>query len=891
MNTRITQHVHYAGQVRHDILLTITAMLVSLGAAELTASAQSTPRFTDWTSVSSTRVVGTLGGAAVTLTSSRESPFGGTVVDGSSTAFNDPLFAPPLASSDVVYFRAAPTPVTYTFSFTHPVVNPVLHLQSLASVLDFAGASPVKLSGQDVLQVAGTQVVGLFPGPLPLPYNDANGSVLLPGAFSSITFTATWQGGVDGIGLQLGETASIPLIWSGSYDPALATLPQAQGWTLMQSGPASPSPQVSGGVLTIGPTSPGSTQVFGRNDIATRFVSGTSIIEMDLQVLNSDVTSNGTTWYTGYWFYIVDTDGRQALLGFTNSGVYVGNNNEPAASTFTNWDTTSGFSRYRLFINSGGISLWANETLLVNNYPLGSTSNTRTPGRWFGAHTGLPCHTRLSGFRWGTSAVTFAAAGPGDNAFAIDTRADPGTSAPATSLNFNSLTIVDGGNFTLGSNEILNLNGGLGSLIIQPGGIFSGIGIVNGNILNQGLLRIPPTRITTANVTSGGNIVIPVPPSYGEPVVIPSPTPVETHQDTMLSFTGSGGGGWGGGGDGGTAGGSSGSFSSGGGHYVIQSPAVTFQGTTAWDGELEVTGTFEQTDTSFLRLFIAGSEQGETYSLLSVGQSATIDGTIQIVLDPVLLGYTPNVGDSFDMLIADAGITTAPDLAVQTLVTVDGAASLGLELDPYLSPFLMDPDDLVVFPTSLFDMALVNEGTTLRFTLNQPICSPQPIASTAPACGRDVALFTIPNPGSGPLTYQWQIEDAPMSETWHNIDAGFYPELGTVLTPTGRTMSIRKPRYFAGGTRFRCIITNPCNAITTAPTTLVVLDQTEETCGGCAICEADFDDNGGVDGADLSGFFSAYEGGAICADVDRNGGIDGADLALFFILYESGGCE
>lgn len=56
--------------------------------------------------------------------------------------------------------------------------------------------------------------------------------------------------------------------------------------------------------------------------------------------------------------------------------------------------------------------------------------------------------------------------------------------------------------------------------------------------------------------------------------------------------------------------------------------------------------------------------------------------------------------------------------------------------------------------------------------------------------------------------------------------------------------------------------------------------------GNC--CPADFDANGGVDGADLAAFFQAYEAGDDAADIDRNGGIDGADLAYFFTRYEAG---
>ena len=70
---------------------------------------------------------------------------------------------------------------------------------------------------------------------------------------------------------------------------------------------------------------------------------------------------------------------------------------------------------------------------------------------------------------------------------------------------------------------------------------------------------------------------------------------------------------------------------------------------------------------------------------------------------------------------------------------------------------------------------------------------------------------------------------------------------------------------------------------------IAVIPRTDGS--NCPACPADFDDNGGIDGADLAQFFYAYEEGSECADVDRNGGIDGADLANFFFVYEQGGCD
>jgi hypothetical protein len=55
-------------------------------------------------------------------------------------------------------------------------------------------------------------------------------------------------------------------------------------------------------------------------------------------------------------------------------------------------------------------------------------------------------------------------------------------------------------------------------------------------------------------------------------------------------------------------------------------------------------------------------------------------------------------------------------------------------------------------------------------------------------------------------------------------------------------------------------------------------------------CPADFNQDGGVDGADVSAFFAEWEAGNSDADVNRDGGVDGADIDTFFAAWESGGC-
>jgi hypothetical protein len=55
-------------------------------------------------------------------------------------------------------------------------------------------------------------------------------------------------------------------------------------------------------------------------------------------------------------------------------------------------------------------------------------------------------------------------------------------------------------------------------------------------------------------------------------------------------------------------------------------------------------------------------------------------------------------------------------------------------------------------------------------------------------------------------------------------------------------------------------------------------------------CPADFNCDGGVDGADVQAFFSSWEAGGSAADVDHNGGVDGSDVQSFFTLWEQGAC-
>lgn len=55
-------------------------------------------------------------------------------------------------------------------------------------------------------------------------------------------------------------------------------------------------------------------------------------------------------------------------------------------------------------------------------------------------------------------------------------------------------------------------------------------------------------------------------------------------------------------------------------------------------------------------------------------------------------------------------------------------------------------------------------------------------------------------------------------------------------------------------------------------------------------CIADFNEDGGIDGADVAAFFVDWAASLAAADVNADGGIDGADVETFFVLWSSGSC-
>ncbi len=80
---------------------------------------------------------------------------------------------------------------------------------------------------------------------------------------------------------------------------------------------------------------------------------------------------------------------------------------------------------------------------------------------------------------------------------------------------------------------------------------------------------------------------------------------------------------------------------------------------------------------------------------------------------------------------------------------------------------------------------------------------------------------------------------------------------------------------------YTCFVTTPCGT-GLSDRALLTVDQIP--------CPADYNQDGGIDGADVDAFYADWEAGDLNADVNQDGGVDGADVDYFFEKWEAGGC-
>lgn len=153
--------------------------------------------------------------------------------------------------------------------------------------------------------------------------------------------------------------------------------------------------------------------------------------------------------------------------------------------------------------------------------------------------------------------------------------------------------------------------------------------------------------------------------------------------------------------------------------------------------------------------------------------------------------------------------------------------------------------------------------------------------SAALTCPFDVAQFGITASGVGELIYTWQYQPES-GGAWITLINGYMPGIGMVTGTNSESLEIVEPDFMARGGRVRSRVTAECGTVFSNPAMLFLC--------ACPSCPADFNFDGGIDGADIDLFFSDWESDVPCADVNRDGGIDGGDIEAFYAAWESGQC-
>ncbi|MBS0198155.1 MAG: hypothetical protein JSR77_15480 [Planctomycetes bacterium] len=145
--------------------------------------------------------------------------------------------------------------------------------------------------------------------------------------------------------------------------------------------------------------------------------------------------------------------------------------------------------------------------------------------------------------------------------------------------------------------------------------------------------------------------------------------------------------------------------------------------------------------------------------------------------------------------------------------------------------------------------------------------------------------LTASSPDSSPCvggSFQSQVSSLVAATAYH------WRRNGQWLTDDGRiTGAATATLTITGVTRddtgmYECVVSTICGDV---PSPAISM----RPCA-CLVCPADFNEDGGIDGADASDFFAAWGSGNCDADVNADGGVDGQDVTVFFHAWEAGGC-
>lgn len=142
----------------------------------------------------------------------------------------------------------------------------------------------------------------------------------------------------------------------------------------------------------------------------------------------------------------------------------------------------------------------------------------------------------------------------------------------------------------------------------------------------------------------------------------------------------------------------------------------------------------------------------------------------------------------------------------------------------------------------------------------------QPI-STEADCGQS-AQMSVEVVGDGSFSYQWRFNG-------DYIDGESNPSANQSVLTIDNVSAEHAGIY-------DCIITDLCGEHHSEFADLIV--------NSCYQCPADYNLDGGIDGADVEAFFADWVAAESNADTNLDGGVDGADVEYFFVVWSAGGC-
>jgi Galactose oxidase, central domain len=187
-------------------------------------------------------------------------------------------------------------------------------------------------------------------------------------------------------------------------------------------------------------------------------------------------------------------------------------------------------------------------------------------------------------------------------------------------------------------------------------------------------------------------------------------------------------------------------------------------------------------------------------------------------------------------------------------------------------------------------VAVANGIASDPFCLTPPAFTQNPLGGMV--CEGGTIGLAASTAAYGATTYAWEISHPASPSTWRPIVAGTNLGPGGAAAfvasgVSGNTLDLTAApdmlaAWQATSARVRCLATNACGTATSLATTITI--------DACRPCPADFNGDGGVDGADVEAFFIAFEAGDAAADTNGDGGVDGSDVEAFFLPWQAGGC-